>query len=89
MSKIVQLLVILALTFWFGVFFISGVLFVTSPLRIPPDQLQLISQALLTKVPKDAVAWFTYLFADSRPFGILLLVITGLYVAPASSTRVR
>ena len=46
LTKIVQLLVILALTFWFGVFFIAGVLFVFAPLRIPPDQLQLISTTL-------------------------------------------
>jgi phosphatidylglycerol lysyltransferase len=80
LTKIVQLLVILALTFWFGVFFISGLLFVFDPLRIPDEQLQAISQALLQKIPPDAVEWFKYLFSDSRPFGVLLLVLTGLYV---------
>ena len=68
------------LTFWFGVFFISGVLFVAKPLRIPHDQLQLIAQAMATKVPKEAVNWFKYLFADSRPFGILLLLLAGAYI---------
>ena len=80
LTKIVQLLVILALTFWFGVFFISGVLFVRWPLEIPPDQLQSISDALLQKLPAEAVERFTRLFADSRPFGIALLAVTGLYV---------
>ena len=80
LTKIVQLLVILALTFWFGVFFISGVLFVAAPLRIPPDQLQSITQALLTKIPKEAVDWFAYLFSDSRPFGVVLLLLAGFYV---------
>ncbi len=37
LTKIVQLLVILALTFWFGVFFISGVLFVfAGRCKFPP-----------------------------------------------------
>ena len=82
LSKIVQLLVILALTFWFGVFFISGMLFVFAPLRIPPEQLQLISTTLVTewRIHEDVVKWFTYLFSDSRPFGILLLALTALYV---------
>ena len=80
LTKIVQLLVILALTFWFGVFFISGVLFVFAPLRIPHEELQQISQALSQKVPGDVVKWFTFLFADSRPFGIVLLIFTGLHV---------
>ncbi len=80
LTKIVQLLVILALTFWFGVFFISGVLFVATPLRIPHNQLHLIAQAMAAKIPPEAVDWFTYLFADSRPFGILLLLLAGSYM---------
>ena len=82
LTKIVQLLVILALTFWFGVFFIAGVLFVFAPLRIPPRELQSISTALVADwhLHKDVVDWFTYLFKDSQPFGILLLTVTGLYV---------
>jgi len=87
LSKIVQLLVILALTFWFGVFFISGVLFVFVPLRIPDDQVQEISKALLTKIPKDAVDFFTHWLSDSWLFGILLLVITGLYVGASLMHR--
>ena len=38
LTKIVQLLVILALTFWFGVFFISGVLFVFAAAANSPRQ---------------------------------------------------
>ena len=77
LTKIVQLLVILALTFWFGVFFISGVLFVGEPLQIPHDQLHSISQAMVTEchIHENAVDWFTFLFADSRPFGMLLLAV--------------
>ncbi len=33
--KIVKLLVILGLTFWFGVFALAGVVFVVSPFSIP------------------------------------------------------
>jgi uncharacterized membrane protein YbhN (UPF0104 family) len=35
--KIVQLLVILALTFWFGLFALAGVVFIVTPLEMPPD----------------------------------------------------
>ena len=31
-------------------------------------------------IHENVVEWFTFLFADSRPFGILLLALTGLYV---------
>ena len=54
LTKIVQLLVILALTFWFGVFFISGVLFVATPLRIPHNQLHIDPQAMAAKIPPEA-----------------------------------
>ena len=82
LTKIVQLLVILALTFWFGVFFISGVLFVFAPLRIPHSQLKLISTSMVMEwhIHEDVVKWFTYLFSDSRSFGILLLAMTAAYV---------
>jgi phosphatidylglycerol lysyltransferase len=82
LSKIVQLLVILALTFWFGVFFIAGLLFVVTPLHIPKTELKQITDALTQDwhLHEKAVGWFTYLFADSRPFGTLLLTLTALYV---------
>ena len=34
--KIVQLLIILALTFWFGLFALAGVVFIIAPLKMPP-----------------------------------------------------
>jgi phosphatidylglycerol lysyltransferase len=34
----------------------------------------------LTKIPKEAVDWFAYLFSDSRPFGVVLLLLAGFYV---------
>jgi uncharacterized membrane protein YbhN (UPF0104 family) len=82
LTKIVQLLLILALTFWFGVFFISGVLFVRWPLHIPHEQLQAISTKLVTEwhIHENVVTWFRFLFSNSRPFGILLLALTALYV---------
>ncbi len=82
LNKILQLLVILALTFWFGVFFLSGILFVFAPLQIPPEKLQSISTSLVADwhIHKEVVEWFVYLFADSRPFGFLLLAMSGLYV---------
>ena len=82
LSKILQLLVILALTFWFGVFFLSGTLFVLDPLRIPKESLHDISTKLLTEwgIHERVVDWFVYLFRDSRPFGGLLLTLAGLYV---------
>lgn len=82
LTKIVQLLVILALTFWFGVFFISGLLFLFAPLHIPHSQLEVIKTTLMAEwhINENVVKWFTYLFADSRPFGVLLLAMAGLYV---------
>ncbi len=89
LTKIVQLLVILALTFWFGVFFIAGTLFVFVPLQIPPDRLQAISTALVTEwhIHENAVKWFTWLFSDSQLFGIVLLALTALYVGAAFMHR--
>jgi glycosyltransferase 2 family protein len=82
LAKIVQLLVILALTFWFGVFFIAGLLFVFVPLRIPPEQLDVITGKLIGdwNLHKELVNWFALRFANSQPFGCLLLTFTGLYV---------
>ncbi len=82
LTKIVQLLLILALTFWFGVFFIAGMLFVFDPLQIPAGQRQLITTKLINDwhVHENVVQWFQFLFFDSRPFGFLLLAMTGLYV---------
>ena len=71
LTKIVQLLVILALTFWFGVFFISGVLFVFAPAENSARRmLQICDLDGRRQHPRECVDWFRYLFADSRPFGM-------------------
>jgi uncharacterized membrane protein YbhN (UPF0104 family) len=84
-AKIVQLLVILALTFWFGVFALAGTLFVIPVLRIPPDAMQHICDAMADKnIHAGAIAWFRYLFADSRPFGVALLTMAAAYVGTSA-----
>lgn len=82
LAKIVQLMVILAFTFWFGVFALSGTLFVCSPLRIPDEKLRSICTKMVTdwKLHESAVKWFAYLFSDSRPFGLVLLTLAAAYV---------
>lgn len=39
LGRIVELLVILGLTFWFGLFFLGGALFTIAPPRVPPEVL--------------------------------------------------
>ena len=46
LTKILQLLVILALTFWFGVFALAGALFVVPMLKIPPAAMQQICDSM-------------------------------------------
>lgn len=58
--KILQLLIILALTFWFGLLALAGVVFIVAPLAMPP----------ILHLP----------FADTRPFGIILLSVALVYV---------
>ena len=84
-TKIVQLLVILALTFWFGVFALAGTLFVFAPLRIPADALREISGSMAGKgISNHVIAWFQFLFADSRLFGFVLLTLACLYVGASA-----
>ena len=80
LAKIVQLLVILAFTFWFGVFALAGALFVFTPLRIPRLELQAILTDLHDKLGDRAAHVFGTLFANSRPFGMLLLALAAAYV---------
>jgi uncharacterized membrane protein YbhN (UPF0104 family) len=80
LAKIVQLLVILAFTFWFGVFALAGALFVLMPLRIPPRELQSILVDLHDKLGDEAARLFGALFANSRPFGFVLLALAAAYV---------
>jgi uncharacterized membrane protein YbhN (UPF0104 family) len=80
LAKIVQLLVILAFTFWFGVFTLAGVLFVFTPLRIPPPELRSILTDLHDKLGDRAAHAFGLFFADSRWLGLILLTLAAVYV---------
>jgi len=87
-AKILQLLVILALTFWFGVFALAGTLFVIPVLEIPPDALRQICDSMAgSNIHANLIGWFRYLFADSRPFGVMLLTMTAAYVAASAFHR--
>ncbi len=87
-NKILQLLVILALTFWFGVFALAGTLFVIPVLTIPPDAMRQICDSMAdSNIHANAIGWFRYLFADSRPFGVALLTMTAAYVAASAFHR--
>jgi uncharacterized membrane protein YbhN (UPF0104 family) len=83
LTKIVQLLVILAFTFWFGVFALSGALFVVTPLRIPHEKLRGICDDMTVKfgLTEKSVHAFRFLFADSTVFGLVLLGMAAAYVA--------
>ena len=80
LAKIVQLLVIMAFTFWFGVFALAGTLFVALPLKIP--HLHKFCDEMVNQwhVPQKAVDSFAFLFADSRKFGYFLLALAVAYV---------
>jgi uncharacterized membrane protein YbhN (UPF0104 family) len=69
MVKIVELLVILGLTFWFGLFFLAGILFLIHPLQLPPDL-----QALFEKHGIHVLA------GNFRLLGIVLLTIALSYL---------
>lgn len=94
--KIVQLLVILGLTFWFGVFALAGVVFIFAPLHIPPENLQKILEDMSAAMREGHVSepvirhlldWFQFLFADSRPFGTVLLTIAAGYLGLSALHR--
>jgi phosphatidylglycerol lysyltransferase len=77
--KILQLLVILGLTFWFGVFALAGVVFLLTPLRIPEDTMQkIVANFPQNQFLEDA---FRFLFLNTRPLGSVLLAIALGYVA--------
>ena len=74
--KILELLVILGLTFWFGVFTLAGIVFIVAPFPIPdsikiPETLQ-----LLFKLPRTLHLPFT----NMHWVGIMLLLISVGYV---------
>ena len=69
MVKIVELLVILGLTFWFGLFFLAGILFLIHPLELPPDLLAMFQKHGIN-LPVD----------DFRFLGVILLTISMGYL---------
>jgi uncharacterized membrane protein YbhN (UPF0104 family) len=70
--KILELLVILGLTFWFGLFTLAGVVFMVSPLEMPEEQvLKPLEELLGRDLPAMDTFWF----------GAVLLTIAAGYVA--------
>ncbi len=71
--KIVELLIILGLTFWFGVFTLAGIVFIAAPFSIPvhidlPHQFEKIEWIL------------RWIFAHMQWAGVMLLLISVGYV---------
>lgn len=78
MVKIVELLVILGLTFWFSLFFLAGILFLIHPLKIPKALLEdLASKGMCLPVE------------DFRFLGILLLTTAIIYLGLSSLFKGR
>lgn len=75
-AKIVELLVILGLTFWFGLFFLAGILFLIHPLELPPGLVQALQQ-------KD----FELPVSDFRFLGIILLAVSLAYLGLSALFR--
>ena len=76
LRRILDLLVILGLTFWFGVFTLAGIVFMAKPFHIPKE-LQHELQHLNINIPFDQTLWL----------GALLLLLAVLYVAFAALRR--
>jgi phosphatidylglycerol lysyltransferase len=76
LGKILDLLVILGLTFWFGVFTLAGIVFMARPFRIP-NGLKHELEHLKINIPFDHTFWL----------GALLLLLAVLYVAFAALRR--
>ena len=72
--KIVELLVILGLTFWFGVFTLAGVVFIAAPLPIP-GRLKHLMERVNLSVP------------DTFWLGVVLLLVALAYVAISALHR--
>lgn len=73
--KILELLLILGLTFWFGLFFFGGVLFTVHPLPVPP---QLVEELNARGAGLERMAHV--LTANFRLVGIALLAVAAAYV---------
>jgi len=80
--KIVELLLILGLTFWFGLFFFGGVLFTTNPLHVPP---QLIEELQAKNAVWQRLAHV--LTSNFHAVGIALLLIAAIYVTLSAVFR--
>ena len=70
--KIVELLVILGLTFWFGVFTLAGIVFTLAPFEIPADLLEDLH---------------IHSFHHTFWVGIVLLMVSGSYVLLSAFCR--
>lgn len=77
--KIVKLLVILGLTFWFGLFFLAGFLFLLTPLKIPRELLD-----DLNAQGAGLESWVQLLTTNFRIVGVVLLVLALGYIALAA-----
>lgn len=75
--KILELLLILGLTFWFGLFALAGVIFVVDPLHVPDDLNASILKRTGHEIP----------FVDTYWFGWGLLAIAVAYVGLAAFYR--
>jgi uncharacterized membrane protein YbhN (UPF0104 family) len=65
--KILQLLIILALTFWFGMLFLGGVVFIAAPLDLPDKLCEVLGKAHLH-------------FTTTRPLGVFCLTLALAYI---------
>jgi uncharacterized membrane protein YbhN (UPF0104 family) len=69
--KIVELLIILALTFWFGMLFLGGIVFIVAPLELPEALCATLARLHLH-------------FSNTRPLGVIFLAIALAYVASSA-----
>ena len=90
--RILQLLVILGLTFWFGVFALAGVIFVVDPPQVPlgnhaelVGQLHHAAHHTTDALVHNVLNWLSWLSQYMRPLGVVLLVLAVAYVALAAT----
>ena len=85
--RILQLLVILGLTFWFGVFALAGVIFVADPPHVPvgnhaelAGQLHHAAHHTTDELVRGVVDTLNWLSDYMRPLGVVLLLVAAAYV---------
>ena len=85
--RILQLLVILGLTFWFGVFALAGVIFVADPPHVPvgnhaelAGQLHHAAHHTTDELVLGVVNTLNWLSDYMRPLGVVLLLVAAAYV---------